>query len=188
MNLANKLKQGLASADTFQLRPELLLLPNIPKPMHGLAPRVVLGKEWWDRERTEAAVKTGNRCAACGASRWSLKPQMLEGHEVYAIDYCKGTMTYVECVPLCHFCHMFIHSGLLEVLESQGQITLAQRKMILQHGQRILRRANLRKKQPYSGPCASWSKWRLVIGTKKYKPLTRNYDEWFQRYAVGKRR
>jgi len=72
----------------WKLRPEVLLCPNVPKPMHGLAPRVVLGSAWWDETRQRAYRSTNYHCIACGVSRERAKyHQWMEGHELYSINY-----------------------------------------------------------------------------------------------------
>lgn len=60
--------------------PSILLHGNIPKPMHGTAPRVVLGQAWWNKERQAAYASTNYCCEACGVSKWEAQyHQWLEG-------------------------------------------------------------------------------------------------------------
>lgn len=181
MGLADRLRQ--LGAKPFTPRPELLLLPNVPKPMHGVNPRTVLGKEWWDRTRKAAYASTGYLCAACGTSRQRAKEKhWLEGHEVYDIDYLLGRMEYVETVPLCHYCHCFIHCGRLEALSLRGEVTRRKYRAVMKHGKEVLRRAKLKRKAAYSGPVAEWDEWRLVIDGKEYPPLFKSFEEWSKHY------
>lgn len=77
--------------------PGILLQPNIPKPLHGLNPRSVLGKDWWDWQRHEAYKKFGFRCWACGVHQWRAEyHRWLEGHESYRIDYGRGRAEMIE--------------------------------------------------------------------------------------------
>lgn len=169
-------------APLFRLRPELLLGDNIPRPLHGMAPRIVLGRSWWDKTRKTSYQSTGYRCLACGIHKTKAKnKKWLEGHEVYRIDYRKGRMTYVETVPLCHFCHNFIHDGRLLWLLETKQIAQSKYRDIIQHGQAILRKYNLVKpskserilvvlKAILRGEVAKSKDWKLVVFGKAYSP------------------
>ncbi len=131
---------------SWHRRPEILLCPNIPKPMHGLAPRVIMGSSWWDKTRKEAYASTNRRCMACGVHKYKAKARKwLEGHELYQTDYRLGRLTYLETVPLCHFCHNYIHDGRLQMLLERGQIHHQKYAAIIQHGNRVLAEANLCK-------------------------------------------
>lgn len=161
------------------LRPEILLGANIPKPMHGLAPRVVLGNAWWDRTRRLVYASTAGHCIACGIhKRLAQFRQWIEAHELYETDYQRGKMVYKEAVPLCHCCHNYVHSGRLQAILDAGKITHAKYAAIIQHGDAVLAAAKLTKPPPYDGPCAAWGKWRLVIDGKEYKGLFRSEKEW----------
>lgn len=206
MGLIDKLKAGLQVSSTnkkiWTRRPEILLCPQIPDPMHGVAPRVILGKEWWDKTRRLAYESTNFHCIACGVDKYYAKwHKWLEAHEVYDIDYLLGRMTYLETVPLCHFCHNFIHCGRLQALKDKGEISNEKYHAILDHGLNVLTAAGLKKPLPrgaQDGPMADWGDWRLVLPnpearrltlakssfkeTIEYPPKFKNLDEWKKEY------
>lgn len=187
MSLARKIKEAKDKEPqiVWKPRPEILLGSQIPAPMHGVAPRVVLGQSWWNKERQAAYKATNYHCIACGVHKLSAAyHQWLEGHELYSIDYQKGLMKYVETCALCHFCHNFVHSGRLEALLERGQIHHAKYSSIIQHGHRVIKQAGLTKPEPYSGPFAAWEKWRLQIGRKKYPPLHKTEEDWLKHFNV----
>lgn len=185
MSFSKKLAKS-AKGRSWKLRPEILLLPRIPKPMHGLAPRVVLGKKWWNEIRQKTYASAEYHCVACGVHKVAAKgPKWLEAHEVYRTCYEAGRLIFVEVVPLCNFCHNYIHQGRLEYLLENKKITQQRYAAIIQHGDRIVRKAGLVKAPPYEGPMAEWSKWRLVIGRRMYKPLCKSLEEWKERFGEG---
>ena len=190
--LAEKLRKTLKPRPRveWEIQPQILLHPNIPKPMHGVAPRVVLGLNWWNRERLLSYKSTDFHCQACGVHKLYAKyHQWLEAHELYDIDYAKGRMKYLRSVPLCHFCHNYIHDGRLQMLLDRGEIHHAKFVAIIKHGDSVLKAAGIKKLSHekrdeliLNGPLAEWSKWRLVIGRKHYKPLYNSYEEWSEAF------
>jgi len=170
------------------LRPELLQHGQIPRAMAGVAPRVVLGQEWWDVERRKAYAANNFCCWACGDG-----DNGLEAHEAYDINYVYYTMTFVCVTALCPLCHNFIHAGLSRMKKTKGEF-----HKIVDHGYRILKKANLKanwglgivlpdevwcwKVRKIIGdrpPMATYSfhQWRLVIADDNYPPKFRNEEE-----------
>lgn len=170
----------------WKIRPEILLCPNVPKPLHTLAPRNILGQSWWNATRKAAYKSTNYRCQACGVSKLRAKyHQWLEGHELYHIDYARGRSVYVETVPLCHFCHNYIHDGRLEWLLRESKIHHHKYTSILQHGDEVLRGAGLTKLSHAerdaaiaNQPCAPWEEWRLVLFGEEYAPVFPTFEDW----------
>lgn len=203
MSLAAKLKKaGIKKLPTrkpnpLPLRPDLLLHPNVPKPLHGLCPRTINGVNWWNRTRKAVYKLTEYHCLACGVHKLdAVNRQWLEAHEIYEIDYKKGTAKFKEIVPLCHYCHNFIHDGRLTDLLERGEIHQSKFAAIIKHGDRVLSRAGLKKptklerdtmilNMEIAGELAEWSKWRLIIGRKRYKPLYASMEEWQAAYFDG---
>jgi len=165
--------------------------------MHGVAPRVVLGTNWWNRERLLCYKSTNFHCEACGVHKTLAKyKQWLEGHEVYEIDYAKGTMKFLRATPLCHYCHNYIHVGRLQWLLETGKLNQYKFAQIIQHGDAVLSQAGLVRKSKLeveewerelvrSGKFAPWEKWRLVVGGQKYPPKFKSYEEWLGQNDAG---
>lgn len=173
---------GAVSESLFRM-PKLLLHPNIPKPLHGCAPRVVLGKEWWEATRQAAYRKNRHCCWACGVhkSQADVK-QWLEAHETYKIDYASGRMELDVVAALCHLCHNYIHSGRLQALLERGEVTQEFADKVERHGDAVLRKAGLlavkRRLTIESPKCAEWGQWRMVIQGKEYGPTSRDFEAW----------
>lgn len=178
--------------------PEYLTHPNIPKPLHGINPRSVLGQAWWDEKRKEAYAKNYFCCWACGIHRSKAKHhQWLEGHESYLINYETGEVKLKEIIALCHSCHNFIHSGRLFIMYQNGKFDKDKCLDILEHGFSILNKAKLK---PFFGTAmvwneisedgmpveipsdegvfADWSKWHLNINGEKHYSKFKDLREW----------
>lgn len=188
--------------EKFVPRPEILLHPNVPKPLHGLNPRTVMGRVWWDKTRFAAQEKTGFRCAACGVHKTEAKGhKWLEGHEFFSIDYTTGRCEVVEIVSLCNYCHNFIHSGRLYVTRG---ISLERKKEILRHGFKVLTDAGIHQVSEATGEVArllqvsppvllstiyinvpeiEWTAWHLIIEGKRYESKFKSYMEWKRHYS-----
>ncbi|MDB4311962.1 hypothetical protein N9937_00890 [bacterium] len=199
-----------SSSVPFKARPEILTHPNIPQPLHGMAPRVIKGRAWWDKTRKAAYEKHQYRCWACGKS--SVTPEMwnsraLEAHENYKIDYAKGEMVVTEITALCSCCHSFIHSGRLDALLVEGKIEPAKAIYILERGFKLLKAAGLK---PFYGTAMiyaehfakgfmdsalrlqedqgvgeiqqDWSEWHLILDGEKHYSKFKNFKEWKDHY------
>lgn len=193
MGLSDRLRKQLGkmpATKTWKLRPDVLLCPNVPKPMHGVAPRVVLGSKWWNKTRKEAYASTDFHCIACGVAKHLARGRKwLEGHEIYTVNYTLGRMVYVETVPLCHFCHNYIHDGRMQMLVQKRLMHQGKYVEIIQHGDMVLRMAGLARpthserdasvaKLAANGKVAAWCKWRLVLNGKLYPPKYKSMEEW----------
>lgn len=95
----------------------LLTMPNVPRPLHGLPPRKIMGQTEWDKMRKRCYYNAGYKCEVCGAEPPKGK---LHAHELYDIEYEKGTSTFRRCIAVCADCHNFIHSGRLVTLYKEG--------------------------------------------------------------------
>lgn len=97
----------------------LITMPNVPKPLHGLPPRVIMGKTTWDHVRKRCYFDAGYKCEICGCE----PPKgQLHAHELYSYDWKKGTGKFERCIAICKQDHDFIHSGRLITLYKQGNL------------------------------------------------------------------
>jgi len=185
-------------------RPELLSSTHIPKPLHGLNPRTLLGKTWWDKKRQEVYASTGFHCACCGVAKLEAKKhKWLEAHEIVTVNYSTGICEIKEIVPLCHYCHMFIHSGFLfTTMGKRNGHSKAEVKKILDHGFKILNENYLNcfpstldlgnelkcktlNVSPSQMPKTTlpWKAFVLLFEGKTYKSKFKNANEWRKYYS-----
>ncbi len=86
----------------------LLTMPNIPRPLHELNPRLLVGKDGWNSLRLSCFKKARYLCEVCGKK---LTTKTAQPHELYSYSYTSCTASFQRCVCLCHDCHRAIHSG-----------------------------------------------------------------------------
>ena len=97
----------------------LITMPNVPKPLHGLPPRVIMGKTTWDHVRKKCYYDAGYKCEICGEE----PPKgQLHAHELYSYDYLAGTGKFERCIAICKKDHDFIHSGRLITMLKNNNI------------------------------------------------------------------
>jgi hypothetical protein len=164
------------------LKPYLLLHPPIPKPLHGVNPRSVKGKKWWDEKRFAAQAKNNFHCWSCGVHKSeAMFHKWLEGHESYFVNWETGEMELEEIVSLCHACHNYIHSGLLKVKLRKGEVDEQKYNFIIEHGNNIVRPL-----PDWKFPekiCSDWSSWHLKIEGEKFYSKFKNESEWEEYYS-----
>lgn len=88
----------------------LLTMPNIPKPLHAVNPRLIMGDAAWAKVRKKAYYDAGYRSEISGILR--AEPGGLHAHEVYDINYKTGLCTFKRVCAITPQEHVyFIHSG-----------------------------------------------------------------------------
>lgn len=95
----------------------LITMPNVPRPLHGLPPRKIMGQTEWDKMRKRCYYNAGYKCEVCGCEP---EKGQLHAHELYTINWTDGTSTFNRCIAICKKDHDFIHSGRLLTLYKQG--------------------------------------------------------------------
>lgn len=97
----------------------LITMPNVPKPLHRLNPRNIMGQTTWDHVRKRCYYNAHYKCEICGIDFAEIKPRYA-AHELYSYDYKKGTGTFERCIAICAKCHDAIHSGRLITMYKNG--------------------------------------------------------------------
>lgn len=177
----------------IKTRPEVLVHPTIPKPLHGLSPRSIKGKDWWDVTRKQVYKEQGWCCIACGVKKEEAKyHQWLEAHESYKINYTKGFMVLEEIIALCHSCHNFIHCGRLQILYYKNEISFCKFRHIMLHGFKVLKDKGIKphpnqvmvyldilSKNNISIPNSLVSNAERIVRGYENPVFKKEYSEWF---------
>lgn len=85
-------------------------MPNIPKPLHRVNPRIIMGEYAWTKARKKAYFDAKYRSEISG--ELCATPGSLHAHEVYDINYVTGTCVFRRICAITPLEHVyFIHSG-----------------------------------------------------------------------------
>lgn len=138
----------------------VLCMPNVPKPMHSLAPRVIEGTAKWNIMRTKCYMDADYTCEACGTYLGAGNGQ---AHELYSTDWEHQRLIFERCVCLCKMCHgLFIHSGRAYSLYLKGDPQCTATKMLkaAKHCFQVIADYNVTAKEPLRayGALISWLK------------------------------
>lgn len=97
----------------------LLTMPNIPKPLHRVNPRLIMGEAAWNKARKKAYFDAGYKSEISGTL--CAEPGSLHAHEVYDINYVTGICTFKRVCAITPLEHVyFIHSGRMLTLWRSG--------------------------------------------------------------------
>jgi hypothetical protein len=164
------------------MKPIILCCPPVIPPLHGLNPRTIMGKEWWDIQRRKVYEANMYHCWACAKGN-----TRLEAHEVYKYTFKKFEARMVMITALCWECHNFIHRGRLTSLVMEGKVPVEDLTRVENHGETLLINHELEDKYKemvdiYDSKMdyiiRNWSRWHLLIGNKKFYSKFKTVDEW----------
>lgn len=158
----------------------LITMPNIPKPLHGRAPRVVLGDKWWNLVRKHCYLKADDTCEICGE-----KPEHLRNrhaHELYKINYRIGTSEFIKPVCVCYTCHCLgIHTGRALTLYKQGNPLFPKEALLngAEHAFKLV--SDWNKAHPKKTPLRVYATWLEYL---RQPELEKPMRELIEKYNI----
>lgn len=106
----------------------ILTMPNVPLPLHTLAPRTIMGQKKWDIVRKREYMRQDYTCAATGQVLGHGKCHL---HELYSIDYAHQTAAFERYAVLDPALHTrFIHSGRAITLFEAGDKQMSRQGLL----------------------------------------------------------
>ena len=160
------------------IRP-LIAMPNIPRPLHGVNPRTLLGTKTWNFMRKAAYATANDKCEICGYEPEDLRKR--HGHEVYEIDYANGTAKFVRVFCVCSLCHLgCIHTGRALTLWKKNNPLYPTDFLLLgaEHAFKIISEYN------HDNPGADLRAYSTFLDYLKYDELKKPMEELISKYDV----
>lgn len=136
----------------------IIAMPNVPAPLHRLAPRTILGDSTWTHMR--------KRCYYDAQYKSQISGEWLDGttsdlrcnaHELYSYDYTKGIAYFERAVCISPVEHNFIHSGRMLTMYKKGNPLMPKSYLlkIVENGFRIINEWN--KAHPKERPLRAYA-------------------------------
>ena len=188
-------------------KPEIICHPNVPRPLHGVAPRVIKGTGWWNKIRKKVYLKYDFHCGACGVHQSRAKRfQRLEAHEFYEVDHYHGIVRVKSLEPLCNYCHSFIHTGrMINTLSTKQGMGRKTAIAVLNHGFRLCVENDLKCYigaieaaevlrvelpdglkwyEPVENENLKWSDWKMIFDGEEHPARFQSQEEWANHYEL----
>ena len=176
-------KLEVVKKEKLVLRPELLLTGERPIVFQGLNPRGIMGQKKWGEVRRKVYASTDYHCLSCGAYRpYDLEAnrfidEPLHAHELYIIDWKNKRMFLGDIVPLCIYCHNYIHQHGMVIRYEKGQNTIQDCWESIDQGLRVCGEQinNINAVKTFKN---EWNKWVFIHEGKEYRSKYKSYNEW----------
>lgn len=158
----------------------LLTMPNVPYPLHNVAPRTLLCATAWNFMRKKCYEKANDTCEICGH-----KPEdrrFRHAHELYSIDYATQTAKFERCVCLCAKCHLqCIHTGRALTLFKKGDPINTKERLLdgAEHAFTII--SDYNKAHPDQEPLRLFSTW---VDYAEHPELKDKMQELIKKYDI----
>ena len=85
-----------------------ITMPNVPKPLHAINPRIIMGQDKWDNLRMQCYLDSKYKCEICDRK---LDDKNIQLHELYSYNHTNGVAKFERYISVCKLCHNGIHSG-----------------------------------------------------------------------------
>lgn len=157
----------------------LITMPNVPRPLHGLAPRTIMGVSTWNHVRKRCYYDAGYKCEICGVDFAEIRPRYA-AHELYSYDWIAGTGKFERCIAICQVCHNAIHSGrLITMYKNQNPLYPKEYVLkVVEHCFKLVNNYNAehRNKKPLRVYSTFLEYLKLDSLTKEMEKLINQYD------------
>lgn len=157
---------------------QILTMPNIPHPLHGLAPRTIMGASRWKLTKTKEKMRADYHCEICGRE---FSINKLDVHEIYDVFYDERYSKFNRYVCACALCHQACHSGRNLALYTKGD-KYTTKEYMLELAERTFRLVNQWNMQNIEKEplklCDTWLTWA------KHPDLKEDIENYIDRYEI----
>lgn len=158
----------------------LLTMPNLPKPLHTVCPRNIIGGPAWEKMRKRGYYMAHYKSEISGED--GSDPGALHFHEAYDIDYEKGISTFKRGFAITPLEHVyFIHSGRAITLYKNKNVLYSATKLLegAEHGFKLIHEWN--KEHPNEPKLKAYKTFLEYLKQDELRP---RMEELIDKYEI----
>lgn len=147
----------------------VLTQPPVPPALHYVNPRMIMGQVEWDKLKKQYRLLAAHHCMICQRYVSHTAGDWLELHERYEYDFIDLCQALCGYFSICRECHMYIHTGFLELQLQRGAISLEKYQQVIAKGDALLKEFGLQKLMYPSEACFYAPEWKLLFDGNVYQ-------------------